>query len=259
MISNYLNTKKILFYLGFAGAVIGLYAGSQLYRTNKHSVHNVPVVNRVINEQEAAQEQVVKKDNSLYYKAYQDTLSTDWYQDFRKQRGLVKASEKTTQKAREFLEILNVPMPEIITIYNAKRSCSSAYDVWINEKTITCLDFVLAHECSHIALNHWYTKMKNRLSLEELRVLEREADLSACKLLYDLGNLEGLYQQIGWLEYFAHSGLQTPAQAAADEHPPVLEEIEVMKNFLVEQGISLDEINASVKPHREYYEKTHKK
>ncbi|MFA6065985.1 MAG: ImmA/IrrE family metallo-endopeptidase [Candidatus Babeliaceae bacterium] len=196
------------------------------------------------------------EDNIQKYMPYFNMIFNKSYITLVEKSGTASASEEATMLAQEFLDTLDVPLRWLIRVKASENTCATAWHIWINEDQHQgCKSFALAHECSHIALKHWTIKNEKPLSLEELRVQEKEADLLACSLLHNLNKTDGIYERLAYLQVCHSRGFETPEKAAASEHPSVPDTIMYIQEFLKSKGIAENAIDSSMQPYVEHYNK----
>jgi len=168
-------------------------------------------------------------------------------------------SDQITTFAQKILEHMGVDKNSI-TIYTTDgTSCAYSDKMYINpqRRKLGPLQFVIAHECAHIALDH-YAARKNGITIEQGRDQEQEADLYAAKTLCEMGLEEAVYERIANLQYGCDHNWESPEYAAEDEHPTLVQNVDYLKKFMKTKNSSSDEIEKNIKKYTPYFDKMFK-
>jgi hypothetical protein len=118
-------------------------------------------------------------------------------------------------------------------------SCSNDCTIWINTGwELGPQDYVLAHECGHVVCEHYKKRCDyaeahddNDMPDAAIKAQEKEADLTACRLLCELG-LQGIVEdRIKEIQYAID---QKWRQTDTNDHPGLQEMVDYMREFLNE-------------------------
>lgn len=98
------------------------------------------------------------------------------------------------------------------------------------------IEYIMAHECGHIAGNHCSSPQKTGSAA---RAVEKEADLFAAQALHDLGLDRFVFERIADLRLYIPYESPSPE----DSHPSMAENAEYLTEFMIDQGYTREYID----------------
>lgn len=150
--------------------------------------------------------------------------------------GKEAAPEEITKLVRQALIAMKVPAQSLISIKKTDQtSCSTSWGIWINNGAgrLGPIEFVAFHEAAHVALGHFTQRIHEDVYPERARAQEVEADLLACKTLYNLGKKDIVIERLAQLTHAHNAGFQ---ESDCEDHPSLKQNIEYIDQFLSSKG-----------------------
>ena len=162
---------------------------------------------------------------------------------FCKELGSSPVSPELSKLTYQALRAMNVPHKNLVHVYATdKGSCSTTWQIWLNEEEVLGpIEFVVFHECAHIALGHFRKHMFQEVSDAQARAEEVEADLLACNKLFELGMSDIIVKRIEHIKYAIDNNYY---ENDLDDHPTFKQMYEYMTAFARSKGIVYEANNS---------------
>lgn len=147
--------------------------------------------------------------------------------------GSKPASQDVQELAQKALKAMGVKH-QVQILETEKNNCSATCHMWINKNIWASWKYLIFHEAAHIALGHFKEQFEGEVSNARKKEQEQEADLLACKTLYELGMSEFVTGYSDELAQALDEGLEL---MNSDTHPSLKEIHDYMTAFAKSKGI----------------------
>lgn len=223
-----LSIKIALFTIIPVISILAIFTGRELYSHKAETSQEKSLENKQIPTKTMVEKYL--KDRALSDEKFEHEMAL--YHEsaaFCSKFGNKPAGNDVFQFAHKVLEAIGVTRhPFVAILATEKNNCSGSWHMWINKNILSPWEFLVAHEAAHIALEHFRKQFTQHLSHEDHRRQEKEADLFACKTLYDLGMSDIILGYIDQLQYLVDNNFN---MGNAHNHPTFKEILAYITDF----------------------------